>query len=215
MGLETVKLPSVEQLKEKIKQCIEQASKNPMAENRLAEIELQLSQMEETFLQTGTRSSEQLATEDRLEQEIKDSTAIADNLVEFKTMLEQLSEKYGSEHGWVENYLAHENAHANAGAETGHEWVGYGTVFLKDETGNLSHIQPLHFTKPKLEWGPREMLAKRIEVTAAPEKYGDKLSDADTDLLQRDQQRLRELGERETRDRARLTDVRKQLAELE
>jgi len=171
---------SLEKMRAEISTRIEQARNNPIAEARLVELEAELSKLTDDFIRIGSRDAGQISSEDAVENEILKSSAVADNIVEFKEMLGQLGATYGdaikggneSAEKWAEDLLAHENAHANVAQETGHEWVGYGAVFIKDEAGRISSIQPLHFTKPKLEWGPREVIEKNIGVTQAPEKYG-------------------------------------------
>lgn len=121
--------------------------------------------------------------------------------------LARYNKKFGSEHGWVEKYLAHENAHVNIAEVTEHEVVGYATVFIKDNTGELVAIQPLNFTKPQLEWGPEEMIRKNIETAEAPEKYGDKLSDGDKSDLTLAKQRLEKIEE----NKKRLVELKKEL----
>lgn len=199
---------SLEKTREDIVRKIEQAINNPISENRLGEIENELKLFTDKFIETGNRTEEQLGVEKKLEEEIFKSSAIVGNITEFRIMLDYLSEKFGSEHRWVENYLAHENAHANVAENTGHEFVGYATVFIKDESNNLVGIQPLNFTKPQLEWGPEEMLRKGIKTTEAPEKYGDKLSDGDKSDLALSKQRLEKIEE----DKNRLAELRKELS---
>lgn len=205
------KQPSLEEIREGVIKKIEQASSNPISEDRLGEIENELKLSTDKFIETGKRSEEQLETEKRLEEEIFTASAIVDNLVEFRMMLDYLSEKFGSEHGWVEKYLAHENAHVNIAEATEHEVVGYATVFIKDNNGELVAIQPLNFTKPQLEWGPEEMVKKNIETAEAPEKYGDKLSDGDKLDIALTKQRLEEIEKKKDIDKNRLAELRKEL----
>lgn len=199
--------PSLEEIKEEVIKKIEQASSNPISEDRLEEIENELKLSTDKFIETSKRSKKQLESERKLEEEIFTASAIVNNLVEFRIMLDYLSEKFGLEHGWVEKYLAHENAHVNIAEVTEHEFVGYATVFIKDNTGELIAIQPLNFTRPQLEWGPEEMIKKNIETAEAPEKYSDKLSDGDESDLVLARQRLEKIE----KDKNRLAELRKEL----
>ena len=198
---------SLEKIKEDIVRKIEAAIENPISEVRLGEIEEKIKSITEFFIENGFNNNEQKATEKALEEEILKSSTTVDNIAEFEIMLEILSDKFGSQHGWVENYLAHENAHGNVAEATGHDWVGYSTVFIKDNNNELTGIQPLNFTKSKPEWGPKEMLTKKIQVTEAPEKYGDKLSDGDKSELDWERQKLEKIEE----DEKRLIELRKEL----
>jgi hypothetical protein len=200
-------LPSFEQIKDEVVKKIEQASGNPISEDRLGEIEDELKLLTDNFIETGNRSVEQLEAEKVLEEELFKSSAIVGNITEFRIMLDYLSEKFGSEHKWVENYLAHENAHASVAEATGHEFVGYATIFIKDNKNEIVGIQPLSFTKPQLEWGPEEMIKKGIETTEAPEKYSDKLSEGDETALILAKQRLEKIEQ----DKQRLSEIRKEL----
>lgn len=202
---------SLEKMRHNIAGRIEAASSNPIAETRLAELEDQLEKFTDKLIDIGHRDDEQIASESAIEIEILRSSAVADNIVEFTEMLEQLSAKYGAQHKWKEKFLAHENAHASVAQAMGHQWVGYATVFIKDEGGNLSSIQPLHFTKPKPEWGPKELISKNIEVTKAPEKYGDRLSPSDEQGLVRDMERLERIKLREEADSKRIAELRREL----
>ncbi|MDO8482593.1 MAG: hypothetical protein Q7S86_02120 [bacterium] len=210
---------SLEKIRKEIFQRIDVARNNPIARTRLVEIEKQLGRFIDTFLKNGQRDDAQIISENEIDREILQSCAVADNIVEFKEMLRQLAERYESAIGknneeaikWAEDMLAHENAHANVAQATGHEWVGYAALFIKDEDGNLSSFQPLHFTKPKLEWGPRELITKSIEVIEAPEKYGNKLSEGDVESLAQDKQRLESIRVREEMDQRRISEIRKDL----
>ena len=139
--------------------------------------------------------AEVCAVEDMIEFEILHSTALADTIGEFRETLEQIRIEFGLTQEWVDDLVAHENAHANVARDTGHEWVGYGAVFIKDDNGQLSAVQPVHFTKPDLSWGPMELITKSIEVTEAPAVYGNKLSEGDVANLEQDKARLEKIRE--------------------
>lgn len=202
---------SLERVREEIIKRVETAIGNPISDERLGEIERELSKFNSVFIEKGFRDEEQNKAEKQLEEEILRSSALAENLFEFETMLNYLSERFGTQHGWIDNYLAHENAHANVAEATGHESLGYATVFIKDNSGELVSIQPVHITKPQPEWGPKEVFSKNIEVLEAPEKYGDKLSDGDKADIVLSKQRLKEIEEREKKDKEKLEGVRKEL----
>lgn len=198
-----------DQTKLKVSEIIENAINNPIYESRLIELEEKLKTTRDRFIKTGKRTPEDNAQDDEVESEIMKSSAVVETLPEFEEMLKQLSVKFGNEYNWINNYLAHENSHANVAESTGHNLVGYATVFIKDDQGNLSNIQPLHFNKPDLNWGPEEMLRKSIEVTNAPEEYGDRLSEGDIESLQNDKKSLAEIKERE--DKIRIREIRNDL----
>lgn len=202
---------SLEKVKEEIIKKIETAIGNPISDERLEEIERELARFNSIFIEKGFRDEEQDKAEKQLEEEILKSSALAENIVEFEIMLNYLSERFGTQHDWIDNYLAHENAHANVAEATGHESLGYATVFIKDNSGELVSIQPVHITKPQPEWGPKEVFSKNIEVLEAPEKYGDKLSDGDRADIELSRQKLRKIEERENKDKEKLEEVRKEL----
>jgi hypothetical protein len=198
-----------EQIKLKVSEKIENAINNPIYESRLIELEEKLKNTRDRFIKTGKRNAEDNAQDDEVESELMKSSAVVETLPEFKEMLNQLSVRFGNQYNWINDYLAHENSHANIAESTGHDLVGYATVFIKDDQGNLSNIQPLHFNKPDLNWSPEEMLRKSIEVTNAPEVYGDKLSEGDMESLQNDKKSLAEIRERE--DKLRISEIRNDL----
>ena len=195
MSLESMN--HTEKTKEKVTQSLEQAKRNPIFESRITELESQLNTLKDTFIKQGSRSAEMLAEENAIEAEIMQSSALADNIPEYREMLSQIASSYGLSQEWADDLLAHENAHANVAEVTEHEWVGYAAIFIKDENNNLTSIQPVHFTKPQLSWGPKELLEKSIEVTKAPEEYGNRLSEGDDASLTEDTERLKALQAQE------------------
>lgn len=198
-----------EQIKLEVSQKIENAINNPIYESRLIELEEKLKNIRDRFIKTGKRNPEDNAQDDEIESELMKSSAVVETLPEFKEMLNQLSVKFGNKYNWIDNYLAHENSHANMAESTGHDLIGYAIVFIKDDQGNLSNIQPVHFNKPDLNWSPEEMLRKSIEVTNAPKEYEDKLSEGDIESLNNDKKSLIEIRERE--DKIRISEIRNNL----
>ncbi len=198
----------LEDMRARIANTIETARSNPISEERLKELEDRLEHLKKAFVERGSREEKETIEEDKIEKEILHSSALADNLVEFKEMLKQISEKYSEPPEWVTDLLAHENAHANIAEITAHEWVGYATVFIKDETGQLSGIQPLHFLKPELSWEPKEAIQKSIEVLEAPEKYGNKLSPSDEENITKERELLEKIRLRQQSDLKRIAEIR-------
>lgn len=198
-----------EQIKLKVSEKIEKAKNNPIYESRLTELEKKLKETRDKFIKTGKRNLEDNAQDDEVESELMKSCAVVETLPEFREMLNQLSVRFGNQYDWINSYLAHENAHANVAESTGHDLVGYATVFIKNDQGDLINIQPLYFTKANLNWGPEEMLRKSIEVTNAPEVYGDTLSEGDMESLQNDRKSLAEIKARE--DKIKVGEIRNDL----
>lgn len=186
---------NAEKMRSDIAERIRNAKDNALSEERLAEFEDKLRSYQDLFIKNGQRNPEDIAEEDQIEAEILRSSAVADTLNEFREVLEQIKANYFLGEEWVNNLVEHENAHANVAQATGHEWVGYGAVFIKDANGQLSNIQPVHFTKPNLSWGPREVITKNIEVTEAPALYGNSLSEGDEKSVEEDQERLKRIDE--------------------
>ncbi|MFA7193489.1 MAG: hypothetical protein WC087_01050 [Candidatus Paceibacterota bacterium] len=201
----------IQEMKEEISGRLDRAINNPISEERFSELELQLQNLKENFLKKGYRESPEIDDEDSIEKEIFASSAIADTIVEFKEMLDQLGDRFGKYRDWVGKYLAHENAHTNVAETLGYEKVGYATVFIKDENENLAFIQPLHFSKPQIDWGPRESLEKQLEVASAPEKYGDKLSDSDEANIEEYKKDLEELNQSDLDKEKELSEIRSRL----
>lgn len=185
----------LESMKARVAENIKKAKERPILESRLVKLEIILNAHRDKFIETGQRSAEAVAEEDMIEFEILHSTALADTIGEFRETLEQIRVEFGLTQEWVDDLVAHENAHANVARDTGHEWVGYGAVFIKDDNGQLSAVQPVHFTKPDLSWGPMELITKSIEVTEAPAVYGNKLSEGDVANLEQDKARLEKIRE--------------------
>ncbi len=190
----------LENMREKIATRLEFARNNPITLGRLLELEEKLAEFDKKFFNSGYRDTEQIIAENAIEKEILEHSAIADNLIEFKEMLKQLGQTYREQiendyeniERWAEDLLSHENAHANVAQSLNHEWVGYVQIFYEDNNGNIG-IQPAHVTKPRWEWGPKEVLENTIRVVRAPEEYGNKLSDGDKIDLERANQRLKEM----------------------
>lgn len=199
---------SLEALHKLMAERIESASNNPIKSDHLKELEQRLSLIADRYIETGAHNEKDTAEEAVIEAEILRSTAVAHTLAEFKILLDQLSTRYGEQYQWTEKFLAHENAHANVAEATGHQWVGYGAVFIADTERQLSGIQVLHFTKTQLEWGPKEMLSKSIAVTEAPSVYGDTLSESDVMQIEANTKKLNELQKRQSKDTERLPDVK-------
>lgn len=199
----------LEEMKSKVAEKLEKAINNPMFESRLIELEEKLKHVRDKFIKTGQREDIDNKQDDAIEAELLKSSAVVETLSEFQEMLNQLSVKFGKEYNWIDNYLAHENSHANIAELTGHDLIGYAVVFIKDAEGNLSNIQPLHFNKPNLSWSPEEMLMRGIEVTNAPETYGDILSEGDIESLKNDNESLLKI--RKEKDKLRINQIRNSL----
>lgn len=191
-----------EQLKELVKQKIETAKANAILESRLEELE------KDMYEYSSRQDDEAYKHEDLIEKEILNSSAVANDLAEFQEVLRQIKEEYGQTDEWAENMLAHENAHANVAEQTGHPWVGYTTLFVKDENNSIVGIQPAYFTKSDRKWGKVETLIKRMEVTNAPRVYDNAPSEYDDADLKKDGERLKVLERTDAEEVAR---VRKSL----
>lgn len=174
-------------LQENIRTKIETARNNAIARTRLEELQREI-------LILGKRDDiESFRREDEIEREILNSSAIAKDITEFRELLRQIGVEYSLNGEFVHDTLAHENAHANVAEVTGHEWVGYIALFLKNSEGQVDGIQPAFFLKNNRTWGKAETLMKRLAVTKAPKLYGNSLTDSDEGDIQRDEKRLKEL----------------------
>lgn len=207
--------PTVEAVSARIEQALDAAEKNPIAESRLGELEQKISKHKKDFVERGSRSVEDEAQEEEILAEILRSSALAGNIVEYKMMLESIARRHNLPESWSTHMLAHENAHASVAIGTGHEFVGYAAVHMKDETGSLSSIQPLVFNKPDPMWGPVESLTKGIEVTKAPEAFENEMSDGDTASVAEDEEHLARAQQLEAQRQQRLSHIREELAEID
>lgn len=194
-----------------IESKLEHARRNAILESRLVELEQELEILENQFIKSGTKSQEQVIREEEIEREILNSAAIVNSLGEYRDMLTIAARDCNVSQTWVEETLAHENSHANVAESLDFVWIGYAIVYIKDEQGKISSVQPLHMTKPQMKWGPKEVLSKRIEVTSAPKRYDNALSDSDIASIEKDKRRLEEIGLRENRKRVELDEVRARL----
>ncbi len=201
----------LETIKIKIKEAIEKAKNNSIAESRLIEVESLNNKMEDNFIKKGYHDTEDIIQEDLILAEILKSTSLADNIIEFKEMLKQIASEFGLSEEWAKDLLAHENAHANVSESLNEDWIGYGAVFIKDEQGALSNIQPIHFSRPKMNWGPKESILKKIEVLSAPRLYGNELSEGDESDLKMNNERLEKIRLNEEKDKIHIAELRGRL----
>jgi hypothetical protein len=189
-----------EELTLRIKEKIDTAKANAILESRLEEIE---KKMYEYSLRQDEEAHRQ---EDLIEQEILSSSAVANDLTEFREVLGQIKQEYEQTNEWAENMLVHENAHANVAEQTGHPWVGYTTLFIKDSNNRIVGIQPAFFTKSDRKWGKVETLMKRMAVTDAPRVYDNSPSEQDDLDLKKDNERLKEFEKTEAKEVARVRE---------
>lgn len=207
--------PAIEAVSVRIEKALDVAEKNPIAESRLGELEVEISKHKRDFVERGSRSAEDEAREEEILAEILRSSALAGNIVEYKMMLESIARRHNLPDGWSTHMLAHENAHASVAIGTGHEFVGYAAIHMKDESGALSSIQPLVFNKPDPVWGPVESLTKGIEVTKAPEVFENEMSEGDTMSVAEDEALLARAQQLEAQRQERMSEIRQELNGME
>jgi len=118
-------------------------------------------------------------SDEEIEKEIIDSSVFVNNLVEFREVLRQIAIICGESEIWIEDTLAHENAHANEAEVQGLDFRGYIALFVKDEFGKITGIQPACIIRTPKSFSHSDLLKSNEEVTLAPEKYGNELSDYD------------------------------------
>jgi len=180
-----------EKMKQEIAQKIEIAMTHPLSEERMESLDNELRTIKSRFVKEKVKDELTKKRENEIEKEILQSSVYVKTIVEFREVLMQLGDRFGHAHNWIGKFLAHENAHANVSEQTGHDEGGYAVIFIKDDTGSLSHIQPLYISRPSASWGPQEMLLKEIEVLRAPEVYGDKLSESDKQDIESSEELLK------------------------
>ncbi len=176
----------LEEVRDKVSSRLITAIKNPISEDRLELLGRKDRGIKEMHVNSSAYKNADMdviafdeTVGKRVSNEIKCSTAMADNVIEFKIMLEALSKIYGPDLKWVENYLAHENAHAVEAIANDFNFEGYGVTFIKGNSGGLSAI-PRIFIEEKPEWTTKESIIKLMKVIEAPKKHGDQLSEDDS-----------------------------------
>jgi hypothetical protein len=192
------KMDFKEHLALEVKQKIDNAKANAILESRLDVLE------KEMVDYAASPGDESYKKEDQIEQEILASSAVAKDITEFREVLRQIQEELGYTNDWTENLLAHENAHANVAQQTGHPWVGYTTLFIKDESNRIVSIQPAFFTKSDRNWGEVETLVKNMMVTDAPSVYGNSPSEFDVESLRINTEKLEALEKTDAEEVARV-----------
>ncbi len=191
-----------QELYETVRQKLNKAAGNPISESRLKDLN------DEATRLGGRSDKEAWDREEQIQNEILESSVVSDNLIEFREVLRQVAEMCGQDEEFVTDLLAHENAHGNVAEATGHDWVGYVAVFIKDEIGRLVSVQPAHFLKSNRKWGKIETILKRIMVTDAPRIYDNALSPGDEEDLKRDRAAIFEM---ERFDKEKITRIKKEL----
>jgi len=78
--------------------------------------------------------------------------------------------------------LSHENAHANKAEQLGATHIGYKFVLIKEDGG--FNVQPQANYYIPDEWNKEKQNAVNIEITKAPEEYGNKMSHGDKRYLE-------------------------------
>src|SRR5258708_37438895 len=144
------KKPTLEdEIRKKASLRIRKAKSHPMSPERLSAIEKQFAELHSGFVHKGAQDAEATKQEDLIRAEIINSSAIAHDLAEFKAILKELvSYGPGLHVDLIYDWLSHENAHANVAQATGHNFIGYGILFLKE--GNRIGVQPFCLYDPNI-----------------------------------------------------------------
>ncbi len=130
-------------------------------------------------------SSEELVRFDELDAKIKAATATFENINDFKYALQ-----YFGVQDPIDD-LAHENAHANKAEQLGVKFEYYymrifGTKdgrFIADIGASIDTEKDAHGNER--DWGRFEEKEADIDITRAPDEYGNKMSPSDIDRLSR------------------------------
>lgn len=116
------------------------------------------------------------------EQTVHAATARANNLVEFRLLLEEANLRSAL----VQEFVAHENAHANVAEQhfdTTH-FMGYGLIFFK-RGGRISATQPCILEEKKAGADTLAYIGSMIRVLEAPDMYGEVCSKDDEQELRK------------------------------
>jgi len=190
----------VEQMRKEMRSRVKQARNNPITRDRLQQLEEQFNKLYKNFIGRGVQDQGDIEEDIKLVTELKEHCAVADNLVEFRMVLEEvfsnISEQYRKK--VVEDILSHENAHVNSGEASGHKFDGYAVLFIQSQF-SIETTQPFCVIDPDPSWGAREFLERHLYVTIAPATYGNRLSFGDERNLSVYLAELKELDEKEQR----------------
>lgn len=197
-----------ESLSQKVAEQIAHAKANAMLESHLVELE------NEALKLASLNTEESFAREDEIEKELLASSVVSQNLTEYKEVLQQIARMYHQNEEWVTAMLAHENAHANVAENLKFTWVGYVVLFAKNETGDISLVQPAFVRKTDRKWTHIESQMKQIAVIDAPAMYDNYPSDADTKEIEEMKSNLDIREKTNKQDAAEIQKIRKELGNL-
>jgi hypothetical protein len=138
---------ALEHMRKEIIGKVAVAYNNPMAEQRLTELAKRLVELNSIFLERKTEIPEEEEEKDKILTEILKSSVRTDNLNEYKEMLLYIARKCGFSLKWVDETFNEEKTFS----EKLNQWVGFILVFLKNEKGNFTAVQPMHTTNSNPE----------------------------------------------------------------
>ncbi len=167
---------SFEKIDSDIDQKLETAKQNALPKEEALKMMNKISELSKVPNTTDPEVEKEIT---RLEEMIDKSSVIVDTISEFKILIE----KTLSNTERVYQLLNHENAHANMTEIVGAVHKGYGLHVYKEKDGRIFFLPYTHMEYPA-GWNEKEINQARIEIYSAPEKYGDKLSQSDSERIE-------------------------------
>jgi hypothetical protein len=117
--------------------------------------------------------------EEKIDKLLDKSTIEAENLHEYKLILETI----GLSEDEIKDLLAHENAHANKAESLGAKHLSYKITIMIDKNNNYLYQPFSHIYIPE-EWSDEKVKDTWVKIAKAPEEYGNKMSSSDIEMSQ-------------------------------
>lgn len=117
--------------------------------------------------------------EEKIDKLLDKATIAAENLHEYKLILETI----GLSEEEIKDLLAHENAHANKAESLGAKHLSYKISIMVDRDNHYLYQPFSHLHIPE-EWSEEKVKDAWIKIAKAPEEYGNKMSSSDIEMSQ-------------------------------
>lgn len=114
---------------------------------------------------------------EKIDKLLNKSTIEAENLYEYKLILEAI----GLSEDEIKDLLAHENAHANKAESLGAKHLSYKITIMIDKNNNYLYQPFSHIYIPE-EWSDEKVKDTWVKIIKAPEEYGNKMSSSDIEM---------------------------------
>jgi len=188
---------NLERIREEMRSRIVSAKDNAISPARFRELREQENTIQERFLERGTKDPEDEERLLEIKVEMLKACATANNLPEFRVLLEELSSAVVQpmDKNKINRWLAHENAHANVAENLGKKFLGYRILFVSD-SGEIKAIP--FFEYDDTENSSEEILRNDRAILMAPLAYGDGVARSDIEDFNRKTLILRRIRRKES-----------------